>query len=68
MSEAERALILVLTSVSILASFAEETTVPEKAFLFITPLLMWAFWRGLSRHLKHARGALERRAEPAEDL
>ena len=58
MSETERAFILIMTYVGILASYASDTTLPEKAFLVSAPLLMWFFWRGIARQLRrvgHAR-------------
>jgi hypothetical protein len=54
MSETERAFILVMTYVGILASFASDTTLPEKAILVSAPLLMWFFWRNLAQQLRRA--------------
>jgi hypothetical protein len=52
MSETERAFILVLTYVGILASYTSDTTLPEKAFLVSAPLLMWFFWRSLAKQVR----------------
>ena len=63
MTETERAFILVLTSVGILAGFTEETTSLEKALLIIAPLLMWSFWRMIGRQIRGSRGLLRPRSK-----
>ena len=52
MSETERIFVLVLASVGFLASYAGDTTIPEKVFLPGAPLLMWLLWRHLIRYLR----------------
>jgi hypothetical protein len=52
MSETERAFVLVLTFVGFLATYAGESTIAEKLFLTISPLLMWLLWRKVIWHLR----------------